>query len=79
MQAVDGKIKEERKQAGALGLLLAGRYLLLIGKHDKAKEYLDRAIKLGSSKQVCAAFHTSLLPCHACNRLVVTFCIMYIK
>ena len=53
MQALDARIKEERKQAGELGLLFAGQYLSLISKHDKAREYIDRAIKLNSSnKQV---------------------------
>ena len=52
VQAIDARVKDERKQAGELGLLFAGRYLLLIGKVDKAKEYLDRAVKLGSNKQV---------------------------
>ena len=46
MQAVEAQVKEERKRAGEIGLLLAGRYLMLIQKYDKAKEYLDRAIKL---------------------------------
>lgn len=54
VQAIDAKVKEERKQAGAAGLLFAGRYLFLVGKYDKSKEYLDRAIKLGSTSQVGA-------------------------
>ena len=53
VQALESRVKEERKQAGEMGLLFAGRYLLLIEKFDKAKEYLDRAIKMGSNKQVC--------------------------
>lgn len=52
VQALEARVKEERKQAGEIGLLFAGRYLLLIEKYDKAKEYLDRAIKMGSNKQV---------------------------
>ena len=64
VQAIDARVKDERKQAGELGLLFAGRYLLLIGKVDKAKEYLDRAVKLGSNKQVnlCYAFAVFFSP-----------------
>lgn len=49
---IDSRVKEERKQAGELGLLFAGRYLMMIDKPDKSREYLDRAVKLSGSKQV---------------------------
>ncbi|CAI9719675.1 repeat 21B-like [Octopus vulgaris] len=46
LQDLDRKLKEERKQAGERSLLYAGTLLFLIEKYDKAKEYLDRALKL---------------------------------
>lgn len=55
VQALDARVKEERKQAGELGLLFAGRYLLLIEKHEKAKEYLDRAVKMSNSRAALVA------------------------
>lgn len=43
---LDAKLKEERKQAGELGLYFAGLFLFLNGKHDKAREYIDRMLKM---------------------------------
>lgn len=64
---LESKVKEERKQAGELGLLFAGRYLFLIGKHDKAKEYLDRAIKMSNNQQVSIFMLTVLFYCKLLN------------
>ncbi|WAR05764.1 TT21B-like protein [Mya arenaria] len=43
---LDAKLKEERKQSGEMGLYYAGLFLFLTGKHDKAREYIDRMLKL---------------------------------
>nr|KAG5695130.1 hypothetical protein BaRGS_017229 [Batillaria attramentaria] len=44
--ALDAKLKEERKQSGELGLYFAGLFLYLNGKYDKAREYIDRMLKM---------------------------------
>ncbi|XP_012939708.1 tetratricopeptide repeat protein 21B isoform X2 [Aplysia californica] len=46
IQELDMKLKEERKQAGELGLYFAGLFLFNSGKHDKAREYIDRMLKM---------------------------------
>ncbi|CAG5135745.1 unnamed protein product, partial [Candidula unifasciata] len=46
IQQLDAKLKEERKQAGELGLYFAGLFLANTGKYDKAREYIDRMLKL---------------------------------
>ncbi|KAK7092869.1 tetratricopeptide repeat protein 21B-like [Littorina saxatilis] len=43
---LDAKLKEERKQAGELGLYFAGLFLYLSAKYDKAREYIDRMLKM---------------------------------
>ncbi|KAK2186994.1 hypothetical protein NP493_181g04009 [Ridgeia piscesae] len=52
IQQLDAKLKEERKQAGEKGLYFAGLFLFHIGKYDKAREYVDRMLKMSpASKQ----------------------------
>ncbi|KAK3772094.1 hypothetical protein RRG08_061179 [Elysia crispata] len=46
VQELDAKLKEERKQAGELGLYFAGLFLFNSGKYDKAREYIDRMLKM---------------------------------
>ncbi|BFZ22635.1 hypothetical protein BsWGS_25674 [Bradybaena similaris] len=46
VQQLDAKLKEERKQAGELGLYFAGLFLANTGKYDKAREYIDRMLKM---------------------------------
>ncbi|KAJ8866732.1 hypothetical protein PR048_032593 [Dryococelus australis] len=43
---LDTRIKEERKHAGEVTLCLAALVLYLLGKADKAREYVDRALKV---------------------------------
>ncbi|XP_007945909.1 tetratricopeptide repeat protein 21B [Orycteropus afer afer] len=45
----DAKVKEQRKGAGQKALYNAGLFLWHIGRHDKAREYIDRMIKMSSS------------------------------
>ena len=53
VQALDVKLKDERKQAGEKGLYFAGLLLFHTAKYDKAREYVDRMLKLDpNSKQV---------------------------
>ena len=44
--AYDSKLKEERKRADDNALYFAGVFLLHADRVDKAKEYVDRMIKI---------------------------------
>ena len=44
--AFDAKLKEERKRADDQALYYAGVFLLHVDKIDKAKEYVDRLLKI---------------------------------
>ncbi|XP_015334424.2 tetratricopeptide repeat protein 21B isoform X1 [Marmota marmota marmota] len=48
----DARMKEQRKGAGQKALYHAGLFLWHLGRHDKAREYVDRMIKIsdGSSE-----------------------------
>ncbi|XP_042192463.1 tetratricopeptide repeat protein 21B [Callorhinchus milii] len=48
IQELDGKLKEDRKTAGQMALYFAGVFLWHIGRHDKAREYIDRMIKVSN-------------------------------
>uniref|UniRef100_A0A667GHI1 Tetratricopeptide repeat protein 21B n=1 Tax=Lynx canadensis TaxID=61383 RepID=A0A667GHI1_LYNCA len=51
----DARVKEQRKGAGPKALYHAGLFLWHIGRHDKAREYIDRMIKMsnGSKEAQC--------------------------
>lgn len=51
VQELDAKLKEERKQSGEMGLYYGGLFLLLNDKPDKAREYIDRMLKMGTTKE----------------------------
>lgn len=51
VQELDAKLKEERKQSGETGLYYGGLFLLLNGKPDKAREYIDRMLKIATTKE----------------------------
>lgn len=51
VQELDAKLKEERKQSGEMGLYYGGLFLLLNGKPDKAREYIDRMLKIATTKE----------------------------
>ncbi|XP_077175955.1 tetratricopeptide repeat protein 21B [Paroedura picta] len=49
---LDGKIKDLRKAAGQQALYHAALFLWHLGRHEKAREYIDRMIKIsGGSKE----------------------------
>ncbi|XP_051479134.1 tetratricopeptide repeat protein 21B isoform X2 [Apus apus] len=49
---LDTKIKEQRKTAGQQALYFAGLFLWHLGREDKAREYVDRMIKVsGGGKE----------------------------
>uniref|UniRef100_A0A7N8WU19 Tetratricopeptide repeat protein 21B n=1 Tax=Mastacembelus armatus TaxID=205130 RepID=A0A7N8WU19_9TELE len=49
IQELDAKVKEDRKSASPKSLYYAGMFLWLIGRNDKAREYIDRMIKLSNA------------------------------
>lgn len=42
------KVKENRKSASPNALYHAGLFLWLLGRNDKAREYVDRMIKISN-------------------------------
>ncbi|CAH1774388.1 unnamed protein product [Owenia fusiformis] len=42
---LDARLKDERKQAGEKGLYFGALFLFHSGRHDKAREYVDRSLK----------------------------------
>ncbi|XP_063424970.1 tetratricopeptide repeat protein 21B-like [Mytilus trossulus] len=51
LQELDAKLKEERKQSGEMGLYYAALFLFHNGKFDKAREYIDRMLKMQVTKE----------------------------
>ncbi|XP_076366451.1 LOW QUALITY PROTEIN: tetratricopeptide repeat protein 21B-like [Tachypleus tridentatus] len=48
---LDAKLKEKRKQAGEMGLYYGGVFLFFTARYDKAKEYIDRMLKISPSSK----------------------------
>lgn len=48
IQELDAKVKENRKSASPKALYHAGMLLWLLGRNDKAREYVDRMIKISN-------------------------------
>lgn len=51
VQELDAKVKEDRKSAPPKSLYLAGTFLWLLGRNDKAREYTERMIKLSNGSR----------------------------
>ncbi|XP_077929541.1 tetratricopeptide repeat protein 21A isoform X4 [Halichoerus grypus] len=51
IQELESSLKKIRKTAGATALYYGGLFLWLMGHHDKAKEYIDRTLKISSSSR----------------------------
>lgn len=49
IQELESSLKEIRKTASWIALYYAGLFLWLMGRHDKAKEYIDRMLQLSNS------------------------------
>ncbi|XP_034042968.1 tetratricopeptide repeat protein 21B [Thalassophryne amazonica] len=49
IQELDSKVKEVRKAASPKSLYYAGMFLWLLGRNDKAREYVERMVKLSNS------------------------------
>ncbi|XP_040560144.1 tetratricopeptide repeat protein 21B isoform X2 [Gallus gallus] len=48
---LDTKLKEQRKTAGQQALYFAGLFLWHLGREDKAREYVDRVIKVSNGEK----------------------------
>lgn len=54
MHSLEKRIKTERQTCGERALYLAAVYLWLSGRHDKAREYVERALKMSTYNiEVC--------------------------
>uniref|UniRef100_A0A668AU10 Tetratricopeptide repeat domain 21B n=1 Tax=Myripristis murdjan TaxID=586833 RepID=A0A668AU10_9TELE len=51
IQELDAKVKEDRKSASPKSLYYAGMFLWLLGRNDKAREYIERMIKLSNGSR----------------------------
>ncbi|XP_070311543.1 tetratricopeptide repeat protein 21A isoform X3 [Odocoileus virginianus] len=51
IQELESSLKEVRKTASGTALYYAGLFLWLMGRHDKAREYIDRTLKVSSSSR----------------------------
>jgi tetratricopeptide repeat protein 21B len=49
-------MKEQRKEAGRKALYHAGLFLWHIGRHDKAREYIDRMSKMPHDSNEVTSF-----------------------
>ncbi|XP_054451813.1 tetratricopeptide repeat protein 21A isoform X2 [Pteronotus mesoamericanus] len=58
VQELESSLKEIRKTAGGTALYYAGLFLWLMGRHDKAKEYIDRMLKLSNSPREATYYMT---------------------
>lgn len=66
-------MKEQRKGAGPKALYHAGLFLWHVGRHDKAREYIDRMIKMSNGSKEVAGFlilkHTFLREAYICSSI----------
>lgn len=63
VQELDTKIKEDRKSASPKSLYNAGTFFWLLGRNDKAREYIDRMIKLSNgAREVSFGFSCLISP-----------------
>uniref|UniRef100_A0AAV2JXT5 Tetratricopeptide repeat protein 21B n=1 Tax=Knipowitschia caucasica TaxID=637954 RepID=A0AAV2JXT5_KNICA len=51
IQELDAKVKEDRKSASPKSLYYAGMFLWLLGRNDKAREYVERMIKISNGSK----------------------------
>ncbi|XP_034518101.1 tetratricopeptide repeat protein 21A isoform X2 [Ailuropoda melanoleuca] len=56
IQELESSLKEVRKIASATALYYAGLFLWLMGRHNKAREYIDRTLKISSSSREATYF-----------------------
>ena len=64
IQQLEAKLKSERTKCGETALFFGGMFLFHSGKADKAREYVDRMLKMSAeSKEVKYPNVSSILQC----------------
>lgn len=58
---MDARLKEQRKTAGQQALYYAGLFLWHLGREDKAREYVDRMIKVSGGGKEVTGFYLPLM------------------
>lgn len=62
VQELEAKLRQDRQSCGEMALFFGGMFLWHTGRHDKAREYVDRMIKMASNnKEVMNKFVTQCL------------------
>lgn len=51
VQELETKLRQDRQSCGEMALYFAGMFLWHTGRHDKAREYIDRMIKMSNSNK----------------------------
>ncbi|CAH3123731.1 unnamed protein product [Pocillopora meandrina] len=51
VQELEAKLRQDRQSCGEMALFFGGMFLWHTGRHDKAREYVDRMIKMASNNK----------------------------
>ena len=51
VQELETKLRQDRQSCGEMALYFGGMFLWHTGRHDKAREYIDRMIKMASGNK----------------------------
>ena len=51
VQELETKLRQDRQSCGEMALFFGGMFLWHTGRHDKAREYIDRMIKMASGNK----------------------------
>jgi len=51
VQELETRLRQDRQSCGEMALYFAGMFLWHTGRHDKAREYIDRMIKMASGNK----------------------------
>lgn len=63
IQDLEMRMKEQRKTAGPKALYYAGLFLWHVGRHDKAREYVDRMIKISNGDKDVSSITAEYITC----------------
>lgn len=82
VQQLEARLKQTRTSCGENALYFAGMFLWHTGRHDKAREYVDRMLKMSSgSKEVRVVGENNMLKvflnCLCRHVLFSHFCILW--
>lgn len=63
VQELESKLRQDRQSCGEMALYFAGMFLWHTGRHDKAREYIDRMIKMASGNKEVVAVKVHISCC----------------